>query len=827
MAFALRPLAALLMLLAVGAAAAQEPAPTKLRLSGMVPGGARTTVTEGWNVLEFTLTNFTDTDRLTRVFVLYEGEPEVQYGRQVWVPAGATVNSWLLAGPAASQRHEKSREIQMLLYDATSGTEELVLPRTDERVRARAVGYSKRETTTTILYDMPPLEEDLPPGQPPPPLTPGEEAAVMSRSFRLNRGLSERVQLLAPGGLPRLTAGFDAVDQVILASNEVADDAAGLRALRRWLLQGGTLWVALDLVDPDRLAPLLGEALDFQLVDRVGLTEFRVAPTMADPAAPPVPVQRHDRPVTLARVLLPAGEIAAHAVGGWPAWFHRRVGAGKVIFTTLGPRGWLRARRAGEPRAPFPTFPDQPVPTEPFGAVCEAVYVPGAVRHDLEASDLEPALAEQIGYTVVPLNAAALVFGVFLAAALGIGLLLRQTRRPETIGAAAPVLALAAGAAFVVLGGQARDAAPPTDAAAQLVATAPGIDEVALHGMLAAYRSTSGPAELAVTNGGFFEPDLRGLEGRRRRLVVTDFDRWHWEGVALPAGVRFAPFRAAAPANPPPSVVARFGPNGLEGTLEPGPFHGLTDAVLDPAEGRRLAVRLGPDRAFRVGPADVLPAGQYLAGAVLSDSQRRRQELYRHALKRDAGHTGTGPPIVYAWAEPLDLHFTFAPQGARQTGMSLLKLPLRLERPTPGTRITVPGPLVTVRRQLGENLTPPTPESSQPAEMDLRFQLPAAALPLEVTRARLSARVDARGRTLTVSGQGDAGRVELHRAESPIDPFTVEIGDARLLRPNATGGLHLHLSIGGAARQGKGARASAPTKWAIEYLELEVIGTAK
>lgn len=816
-------LTACLALIVADAAFGQEPAPTKLRLSRMIPAGARTTVTEGWSVLEFTLTNFTDVDRLTRVFVLYEGEPDVQYGRQVWVPAGATVDSWLLVGPAVAQRHEKWREIQMLLYDATSGTEELVLPRTTERVRSRAVGYAKRETTTAIVYDPPPLEEDIPPGLPPSPLTPGEEAAVLARSFRLSRGLSEHVQQLSPGGLPRLPEGFDAVDQLILASDAAADDVAGLRALRRWLLQGGTLWVMLDQVDPDRIAPLLGEALDFQVIGRGGLNEFRVTAT-GDPVAP---LQRHDRPVTLARVLLPAGEVAPYSVGAWPAWFRRRVGAGQVIFTTLGPRGWLRTRRPGEPRAPFPTFPDQPVPTDPFNVVCEAAYSPGAARHGLDADDLKPALAEQIGYTVVRRDAAALVFGAFLAVALGLGLLLRRTRRPEVIGAAAPALALAAGAAFVALGGQARDAAPPTAAAAQLIAAAPGIDEIALHGILATYRPTSGPVELAAERGGFFEPDLRDLKGRRRRLIITDIDRWHWEGVALPAGVRFAPFRATSASIPPPGVVARFGPAGLEGTLDPGPLRGLGDAVLVPSEGRNLAVRLGPERAFRAGPADVLPAEQYLADAVLSDQQRRRQELYRRTLKRAVGTAGAGPSVLYAWAEPLDLGFTFAPAGARPAGMALLKLPLRLERSAPGTRVTVPGPLVTVRRRLDDNLAPPTPESSQPAEMDLRFQLPAEVLPLEVARARLSARIDARGRTLTVAGQDGAKSVELYRAKSPLDPFTVEIDDARLLRPDATGGLHLHLSIGAAAQQGKGPRAPAAPKWVIEYLELEVSGTTK
>src|SRR5262249_36568030 len=144
--------------------------------------------------------------------------------------------------------------------------------------------------------------------------------------------------------------------------------------------------------------------------------------------------------------------------------------------------------------------------------------------------------------------------------------------------------------------------------------------------------------------GGLFELDLTGTEGRTRRLVLTDLDAWHWEDLALPAGVRLAPFRYTARSEGPITAVARFGPEGLEGRLAAGPSRGLADALLTTPGGRNLSVRLGPDGAFSAGSQDVLSAEQFLAGAVLSDRQQRRQELLRACLQRPAADNPDGHP---------------------------------------------------------------------------------------------------------------------------------------------------------------------------------------
>src|SRR6266478_5631651 len=96
--FVLAALGAALLL--APAARAQQPEPLRFRLTGVLSGGARTSLTESWGQLDFQLTNLSDGDRQARVLAFYANAPDAQVGRDLWVPAHATIDSWLAIGPA-------------------------------------------------------------------------------------------------------------------------------------------------------------------------------------------------------------------------------------------------------------------------------------------------------------------------------------------------------------------------------------------------------------------------------------------------------------------------------------------------------------------------------------------------------------------------------------------------------------------------------------------------------------------------------------------------------------------------------------------------------
>jgi hypothetical protein len=820
----LLPIVASALVLLTGAVArCQEVDSRPLRLQGLAPGGARSSVTESWGPLNFAVTNSTGAARDARVMVFYPERPEEQYGRDVWVPPHSTLSSWMLAGPAARQPADLGREIQFLLYDRSGGEERLLLPPGEEHVRGRVVFYQRRQPTTAILLDED--NDDNPePDRP-------SEALDFARTFRLAANQSERVSVVPDRFLPPMAAAFDGIDHFVVASNRLADDPAGRRALRQWIEQGGRLWVLLDLVDPKTVAPFLGEDFDVQVVDRISLTTValrRVADTTATADA-----REFDRPVDFVRVTLSGAYKVLHLVDGWPAAFTRQLGRGKVLFTTLGARAWYRPRGAkGDPRSPFEHFPDVPVPGIPLEELAYELQPPPE-SSGFRVDDLRPLLMEEIGYSIMSRGKAGLILGGFVAALLALALLLRSSRRPELAGWLGLAAAGVAATLFLGLGKASRSAVAPSAAVAEVDDTAPGTGEAASHGLFALYRPSSGPTALGSTGGGLLELDMAALEGKTRRWLLTDTDAWHWEQLELPAGVRLGPFRAAAPVGLL-GATARFGPDGVYGRLVCGPFREPGDAIILTAAREPIAIRISAEGTFTAGAQEVLAADQYIVGAVLSDRQQARQQVYRKLLAKLPAHW-EGRALVLAWAEPAELPFA-AEAGVRAVGTALLAAPLEFERPPAGTRVTIPSAFLQSWRVFDGRLRPPTMDSSLAIDQELRFQVPPTVLPLNVERATLVVKMRAPSRRVSVAGHAGNERIVLAEVESPLDPIHVEITDARLLHLDAAGGLHVSLSVGEEQRapatpvkaerpaKGAGTPRQFDTVWKIESISMEIGG---
>jgi hypothetical protein len=551
----------------------------------------------------------------------------------------------------------------------------------------------------------------------------------------------------------------------------------------------------------------------------------------ASKAPPPEPPQQqqHDRPVDFVRVLLPPDEFVKHTIDGWPVWFTRKMGRGRVLFTTLGPRGWHRPRQARDGRSPFDFYPRLPVLRNVVGMVPNLLQ---PIREGLRIDSLQQGLADEIGYSTVHRSTAAVIFGAFLLVTLGVGIVLRRWGRPELLGWVGPAAALAATVAFVALGEASRRAATATIAVAQVVEGDSLTQDAAVRGLMAVYRPDSGPFALAANRGGRVEMDLSGVQGQATRWVTSDLGRWHLENLELPAGVRFSPFRQSLGTAQPIAAVAHFGAEGLEGKMTAGPLRGLSDALLDGPGDRQLALRLhAEDGSFRAGSRDLLPPGEFLAGTLLTDRQQRRQEIYRSFLKRPPTGRVEERTLLLAWADPLDMGLGLG-QEVRMAGSALVVLPVRLERSAPGARVTIPGPLVWWRRLFDRGGSGMTREGNEAADLHLRFQIPPVVLPFKIERVRLTVRMDAPSRRVTVGGWEDSanasGRLtELHRVESPLDPIRVDISRKSLLRQDTDGGLHLNIHVGDLLKGKSGAAVGGGGKWTIHYLDLEVTGRAE
>jgi hypothetical protein len=812
-------------LLARGQLHAQSNGGDPLNLVNVTLSGVRSYLTDNWAKIEFTVVNQGSEARNVRLVVFFTTQPDVQYARDVWVPGRASSSSWMLLGPPPPAKTTLSRDVEMLLYDRTGGQERLILPPGEFRVRGRGFLYRSREPITCVLVD-----RSEPTVSTPPEWSPATEQAIrLLYAYRQTAGLLPiHLEIIPDRFLPASAEALDGVDTFVLAGHRLANDPAGELALRRWLEQGGTLWVMLDLTDPAIVTRLLGDSLPIQVVDRTSLTTLQIVVPGLE-SREQSPAVELEQAVDFVRVVPTPEDKVLHRINGWPASFTRSFGRGKVLFTTVGAPAWFRERNANDPKSPSESFPDLPVPLQPLLELARKF----GVINEPKVSNVEPLeqlVNGEVGYSVPQRTLATMIFGIFFLAALSLGLILQQLHRLELAALGGPVLAVGAAVAFVMLGQASRNAVPPTISAAEIVTVSPATNEQAAEGLVAQYRPDGGVLPVGSTDGGTLELDTQGLQGQTRRRVITDVRDWHWDNLAAPAGLRLGRFVYTVRTGEPLAAVAQLGPEGVTGRISAGPYPPLADAVLKTPTGRPLAVRLDPNGTFHARTEDRLAAGQFLPDVVLSDLQQRRIDVYRKLFTRNEPADAIGSGLLYCWSDHPGMPFTLEP-AARTVASSLLAIPLEFVRPAPDTRVSVPGAFVPCQRVLNGKMVLPFLESGSGVDMLLRFQLPRTILPLKVEGARFSTSVRAPQRRFTVAGSDSAHAenagakpIELFSGEGLAGPVSVEITQKDLLVLDDQGGLYVRVIVGELPEQaGEESRSSDP-RWSMESPELEITG---
>ncbi len=801
---------------------AQDAPAATLSVSGFAPTGLRISATDSSGLVEFILENRTDQDRLGRVLFFYQDHPGVQYGKDVWVPRRGRVATSMLVGPVPKEGGDRGREIEYLLYDRTDGTNRWVLPKSEEVRRVRTVFYQKREPTTVLFLGEYQGVERMP-GDVPVAETEDEECETFAHVFRISQGFSARIQRMFASSLPATVEAYSGIDHFILASSSISRDPTGWRALRQWVRLGGTLWVALDRVDPTDILPLLQDVSHFHVVDRSTLSAFHMHDEQVTPEYAEDRFQRHDKPVGFARVVLPEHEAPLCTVNGWPAAFRRPLGNGQVIFTTLGPRGWYRPRTSQDGPSPMELSPTLPVARNSLRSIGRFVNNElGEKPFHVEAfSDL---LNAEVGYSVLHIRTVAGVFFVFLLGEVLLSFAFASVRKPMLKFLASVMLAGAAAGLLALLSESTR-LPQPTVASGQIVNAINGREEVAVHGLAAFYHPHAGSVEIGTEQGAILNLDHAGLEGKISRHIHTDLDAVHWENLSWPAGLRLAPFRFALPTPTPIQARAEWTNQGWIGKLKSGPFQNVGDAVVVGPGDRHVSVTMRENGTFTASADQILGVDQFLTAPSLSDRQQRRLDIMRTFARSEEFQRAKRDHFVLAWADPVALPIRYH-QGARQTGEALLMIPLSFEKPQPGTRVTIPATAISHARLLEKRLMSVRRTSDLPTSMDLYFQLPLSLLPFEPETARLSAKIHAPRRTVSLAGFDGGKFTVLQKQESPLDPLQITIDNRRLLNVDPSGRIRFQLDVSDFSQSDSGA-VHANRNWTIEYLELTVSGTVQ
>lgn len=797
-----------------------------------------------WGTVRVVVLNRTDHATTARVTVHVESASDLRFGRDVWLPAGTTRETWIPIHLPADMRRDKRFEI---VGRVVSGASE------GGGLGSRLAGMSP--PGATVLIDDGIFGDAVVDAR-------GRDPAYESvLAMFASQGLSRRLVSPAERILPATIEGWDAVRHVVVAGKRVSFEAGAAAALGGWVAEGGRMWLQLNRAGEETARALFGADLRVGVVDRVPLTSFELGQS-GRPLAEKVSIER-DEAVDFIRARVDGGRTL-YEIDGWPAAVEFPYGRGSVLVTLLDAHGWMRERNPSDPDASDAYHYTDYLATEPLEDFARSMYqIAEAPKPD---ADIFAAYAtDKIGYQV-PGRATVLgTLGLFCGGILVAGLVLVARGRLEHL---AWVAATGAGIATVVLvsvGRASRAVAPPSLAELRLIEVIPGSGDRFETGVTAIYYPELVEADLHG-RGVRVDPQMPELAGQIREWIWSDRGRWRWEGTRLPPGLTLMAGEAFRPLAAPISGWATFGPEGLEGSVSlaglsravsfptetspgrkeetsPGPADDTTNFTIDDAvilfpHSRPLAGNLDEQGGFRAAESDRLASGQFTNKALLGDEERRRGRVMRGWLAdppdspgESSGSPGNDVPRMAVWVDGGDVSLDSG-RVRRRAMSALVTFPLRWTRPAESTRVEIPS--VAIRSQAVEsdvghstvfnNRTESWNYPNSGSQVTrLRFQIPAAVLPMRIDAASLTLDCHLPSRPLDVFVVGDAGRERVGEYLSPSGDVTVRVDDPERLAPDSGGGLTFEIVVG-ELRSEVEEVTLATGGWSIRDSRLEVSG---
>ncbi|MAE65740.1 MAG: hypothetical protein CMJ18_15835 [Phycisphaeraceae bacterium] len=583
----------LLLLGVIGACVLPALAAQEMRWlpGGVATSGLQFAREDTWTIGRSEIINPTDESGEFLLAISFLPTPYVQYTWKVWVPAQSRREVYV---PIRAQEISEERGVDV----------EVMLDPDAKTVKAREKGLMRLEKGRPAMGMLRDRNDD--------------PAAIAATAMRLGARQPRRIAYLRDRSVPPIFVGWEGLDSLVISHDAPNLDPAQMDALRDWLVSGGRLWVIAEQVDPALLARLLGDDWTCEIMDHVELNRFTIAGANASAELD------FEVPVDMARVYAPGWEVI-HEVRGWPASLVKRFGLGWVVVTTVGPRAWYEIGWEKKPDKPDKRVEVPREPLRELGRIITRNYD----KPPLPAGELAAFAAGQIGHKTLDRAWVGWILGTYVVLFAVSGLFLTRARRLEHSAWLGSGLAVVASLALVGVGVAHQGKVPLTIAEAQVARIVPHQHHAIVNGALAIYSPTEDKGPLKAEAGGGVWPNLSLQKGEQLRLRWDDVDKWVWDGLRLPSGaVLSARFRHTVGLEEQVSASIRFGPDGVEGRLVPGPFKKFEDSVLLTPRGQ-FAVSLKSDRTFRIGTGDELGRGSYVGGTTMSNEQIRRQALLR------------------------------------------------------------------------------------------------------------------------------------------------------------------------------------------------------
>ncbi len=779
-------------------------------LSRVVPGGVLN--------LEANINNPGDSVGEGTIVVSIEELPKLQSARRVVLKPGQQERLDLLV-----QIPESIQDFKLLHITATMlvryGEREVILERNGSPVRHEMT--LKVGEGQSIATAMQPEPLSLPEWYWPKVLPRTDyEFAIAAR---IEAGYDRTAATLGERPLPLNDSNWAGLDSFVISDARVLEDGAVLESLRRYVATGGRLWIMLDLVPSALVRPLLGPEQLCEEVDRVELNDFFV-----EPIGSAIQLSEQDRRVTsetdltMARVVHQGGRVRFE-VGGWPIAIEMNVGYGRLVLTTLDSRAWIEPRTNKTEKDPMFLSTYQPRVWAKVFAIDS-----NEPRPSLPLTELVDYPLQQIGNPIVPRGWVAVVLLGFFLCLAGFSAWFAYLGKQTLIGLVTPLAAIVISLSVIAASNWIRRDIPESVSRFQIVEVGADGNFASVREQSTVFLASTTSMQLNSMRDGSVQISEAVTSGVSRN-VQEDFQKWNVSNEAWPPGLWRYELQATLPTE---NLVVRgvLSKAGLHLQMPDNLPSSLEDAVLGFIPGDPMLCE-PVDRGFHVNNSIHIGSDRWIAGAFLSNEQERRIELYRQFF--DANHQRPLPTRrLYGWSQPWN--------GAswnrelKQLGSALVALPIALDRPPPGTEISVPHGLIRLQRDTTvANITSTFDDRSGKwresnatgTEAEMQFVLPQEVVPIAASAIDLKLDVTAPQRDVVVSVRTRSGVVELVKLDSPSIPWTATISNPAVLEAAKDGTLNVLIQVSQSRNTDSNGIASNMVHWQIDHFHASVRGT--
>ena len=735
------------------------------------PSGMQRHVPGRWAMMSVGGANRTSTDTEEFVTVLIGDDPNLQFGRRVWIPAGSRRQAWLPALlPKFDPMAQRQIAMKSIWLKETESGERFQSNYVGSPISDRSLLISAEQSRTVALVDSANTEQGD-----------AERTSRLLDALYVCRdsvgGAQDDLGIVRYRNqfLPNSSVALDPIDHLVVASDRLVTDSVAAMRIQEWVRDGGQLWLMLDQLDSKFPGQILGDLNCVTEIDRVELNDVSMNYLGQGGAVSFVDKWSSDAPVEMVRVICDATEVKAE-IDGWPAVATMNVGQGRVLLTTVN----LRALIANGQ------------PSQGLHKVAMDFFVARNAPQRF-ANKLTRLTEKEIGYSIPSRVLVGAVLGAHFLVVLLVSAWLAHKKRLQHMAWLVPVAAAVAAIVLLVVGKQNTESVPSTIATGQFARVLPSGNEMELDSATAIFTSESETLSVSAPPNTVMQLEGAGPE-ELRRLVWTDDGRSEYQHMRQPPGVvRHVTSKATVDLAEPWSVVGQFTSRGFEGRLNGLDAAKCQDAVVVSDSTPSLAIHIttnSNDENVLLGePTNVLPDSQFIDSALMTNQQRDRQIMMRNLIKPSAALFGRKPTML-VWTDPIDAGVRFDKQFQRR-GSALVALPISFQQSAPGDEFVVPPNFVSMELNAGERgysaiYNPQTgrwlDNLTKAGSVELDCVLPSALMPCELTAATIEIKLNAPSRTLELNGLVDGKFQTLHRKENPNGLITVQIDDHEWLR---------------------------------------------